>query len=107
MENGKYLNCVKRQCSSCSSGKFIFIPADKSFPRKFFTTIRYQHRKEQAEENLPDPTTRADFSEMTKAELLSWLASQGLRGNKVNLVRKHELVAQAEGVYDHLAGTQD
>ncbi len=25
----------------------------------------------------------------------------------MNLVRKHELVARAEGVYDHLAGTQD
>ena len=32
---------------------------------------------------------------------------QGLRGNKVNLKQKHELVARAEGVYDHLAGTQD
>ena len=82
MENGKYLICVRRQCSYCSSGKSTFIPVDNSFPRKSFTTVQYQHRKEQAKANLPDPTTRAGFSEMTKAELLSWLASQGFRATK-------------------------
>lgn len=88
MENGKYLTCVRRQCSYCSSGKSTFIPVDKSFPRKFFTTVQYQHRKKQAKENLPDPTTRTGFSKMAKAELLSWLASQGFTGNKVNFGTK-------------------
>lgn len=53
------------------------------------------------------PTTRASLSEMTKTEIREWLASQGFRGNTVNLVRKHGLVARAEGVWDYLAGPQD
>jgi hypothetical protein len=80
---------------------------DESLPRKSFRTAIYQHKKGQAKQNLPAPATRAGLSEMTKMELLVWLSSQGFRGNTVNLVRKHELVARAEGVYDYLAGPQD
>ena len=105
--SGKYLNWVRRWCSSCSYGKFKFIPVEISLPQKDFQTVRYQYKNEQAKENLSAPTTRAGLSEMTKTEVRKWLASQGFRGNTVNLVRKHELVARAEGVWDYLARPQD
>jgi Fungal Zn(2)-Cys(6) binuclear cluster domain len=43
---------------------------------------------------------------MTRVQLIVWLASQRLSGNTVNLVLKHELIAQAEIVWDYLARSQ-
>jgi hypothetical protein len=104
--SGKYLTWITRWCYYCLSGPVRFIPVDKSLPRKSFGAVQYQHRKEKAK-NSPALTTRADLSEMTKLEVLAWLASQGFRGDIVNWSRKHELVALAEGVWDYLTGPQD
>jgi hypothetical protein len=97
--SGKYLTWVSRWCYYCLSGPVRFIPVDKSLPRKSFGAVQYQHRKEKAK-NSP-------LGEMTKLEVLAWLASKGFRGNTVNWLQKHELVSLAEGVWDYLAGPQD